>query len=172
MRTSEALPAACDSGAYLVFPKASDVSARPMLSASWFAFVLRWALQRAHRYTHFVGLVTIRASRDHVGLTIDGGVQMTTEVADRIGPLIRDTDLIGELDDGRLGVLLADADEAAAASVVHRLGETLARIRFAESLVFAIGAASCPANGVDMPSLVAHATDHRELIVCAKNPAA
>src|SRR5262249_38220287 len=90
------------------------------------------------------------------------------ELAEVVGPTIRDTDFIGELDDGRLGVLLSDADDVAAFGIIQRFAEVLGDVQFSVSLAFEIGVASCPANGVDLHGLVAHAVSPPVLNVRAR----
>src|SRR5262245_20946978 len=82
-----------------------------VLPASWFRFILHWTLRQSVRHADYMSLVTIRASREYVGLSVDVGSQSLVELAEVVGPAIRETDLIGELDDGRLGLLLAQADD-------------------------------------------------------------
>src|SRR5262245_19175265 len=89
-----------------------------VLPAIWFAFVVGRAFRHALRHGDYLTLVTIRASREHIGLTVDVGAQILIELAEVVGPTIRDTDFIGELDDGRLGVLLSDADDVAAFGII------------------------------------------------------
>ena len=131
-----------------------------VLSPKWFAFVVRASLSHACRRSEYVTLVTIRASREYVGSTIDVGAQALTEVADIIDPTIRAADMVGQLDDGQLGILLSGADEDAAASIIHRIAERLGDVRFTAPLTFAIGAGSCPTHGVHAADLVAHAMTH------------
>lgn len=138
--------------------KATDRSM--VLSPRWFAFVLRAALSHACRHADYVTLVTIRASREYVGSTIDVGAQALTEIADIIDPTIRAADMVGELEDGQLGILLSDADEDAAAGIIRRLAEKLGHVRFTAPLTFEIGAASCPTHGVHAADLAAHAMTH------------
>jgi hypothetical protein len=131
-----------------------------ILTPKWFAFVVRAALSHACRHADYLTLVTIRASREYVGSTIDVGAQALTEVADIIDPTIRAADMVGQLDDGQLGILLSDTDEEAAARIIRRVAERLAHVRFTAPLTFAIGAGSCPAHGVHAADLVAHAMTH------------
>jgi hypothetical protein len=139
-----------------------------VLPASWFRFILHWTLRQAIRRSNYLSLVTIRASREYVGLSVEVASQSLAELADVVGPFLRETDLMGELDDGRLGLLLMHADEAAASRVIQRFGETLGDVRFSVSLAFAIGSACCPTNGIDMNALVAHALAHPVLNVRAR----
>jgi len=141
-----------------------------VLSVNWFGFILQWALRQALRHTHYLTLVTIRATRAHVGWTVDVGAPALTDIAEVVGPTIRETDLIGELDDGRLGLLLSHADDATALRIIQRFGETLGDVQFSVSLAFVIGAACCPTNGIDMRALVAHAMSHPVLNVPARPP--
>ena len=131
-----------------------------VLSPKWFAIVVRAALSHACRHADYVTLVTIRASREYVGSTIDVGAQALTGIADIIDPTIRAADMLGELEDGELAILLSDADEDAAAGIIRRVAERLGHVRFTPPLTFAIGAASCPAHGVQAADLVAHAITH------------
>src|SRR5262249_49507594 len=123
------------------------------------------------RHSNYLSLVTIRASREYVGLSVEVAGPSLTELADVVAPLIRESDLMGELDDGQLGLLLLQADDAAAFRVIQRLGEMLGDVRFSVVLGFAIGTACCPRNGIDMRGLVAHASSHPVLNVRAPRTA-
>src|SRR5205823_12610883 len=110
-----------------------------VLSVNWFGFILQWALRQALRHTDYLTLVTIRATRAHVGWTVDIGVLALTDIAEVVGPTIRETDLIGELDDGRLGLLLSHVDDAAALRIIQRFGEFLDDVPFFVSISFETG---------------------------------
>jgi Diguanylate cyclase, GGDEF domain len=138
-----------------------------VLSWKWFAFLVRAALSHACRHADYVTLVTIRASREYVGATIDVGAQALTEIADVIDPTIRAADIVGQLEHGELGILLSDADEEAAAGIIRRFAERLGHVRFSAPMTFAIGTASCPTDGVRGDDLVAHAMMHPVVDVCS-----
>src|SRR5919197_1872870 len=89
-----------------------------LLPANWFEFIGRRSLRHALRHGDYLTLVTIRVSREYLGLTVDVGSQRLSELAEAIGPTIRGTDLTGELEEGRLGLLLSDADDVAAFSMI------------------------------------------------------
>ena len=131
-----------------------------VLSPKWFAFVVRASLSHACRHADYLTLVTIRASREFVGSTIEVGAQALAEIADIIDPTIRAADIVGELESGQLGILLSDADEDAAAGIIRRVAERLGHVRFTAPLTFAIGAATCPNHGVHAADLFAHAMTH------------
>lgn len=131
-----------------------------MLSVKRFAFMLGWTLRLSIRYSNYFTLVTIGVSRKDLGLTVEFGSQALAELEAVIRPTIRETDLIGELEDGRLGLLLSGADYAEAVGIIQRFAETLGEIQFAVSLAFAIGAACCPTDGVAVSTLVLRATSH------------
>jgi hypothetical protein len=133
---------------------------RVILPQKGFGFILRWALRHAVRYSDYLTLVTIRANREYVGSTIDVGSQALAEIAEVIGPTIRSTDLFGELEAGRLGLLLSDADHEAAFRIIQRFADTLGQVRFSIAMAFAIGVASCPKDGVEAAGVVAHAMMH------------
>jgi hypothetical protein len=142
-----------------------------VLPATWFRFIVHWSLRQALRQANYLSLVTIRANREYVGLSVEVAAQSLTELADVVAPLIRESDLMGELDDGQLGLLLLQADDAAAFRVIQRFGEMLGDVRFSVALGFAIGTACCPHNGIDMHGLVAHALSHPVLNVRAPRTA-
>src|SRR5262249_31123606 len=98
---------------------------RPTLSVKRVAFVLGWALRLSTRYQNFFTLVTVGVSREHLGFTVDFGSQALAELAGVIRPTIRQTDLIGELEDGRLALLLLHADAVEALTVIRRFTEIL-----------------------------------------------
>jgi GGDEF domain-containing protein len=140
---------------------------RIVLSSNWFRFILRWALRHALRQSHYLTLVTIQASREYLGLIVEVGSQALTELATAIGPTIRETDLIGEITDGQLGLLFTHVDATDASRIIDRFAEVLGHVHFSASSGFSIGAASCPADGVDMHRLVEHAMSHLVLNVRA-----
>ena len=138
-----------------------------ILPAGWFAFITAWTLRRSCRSNDYTALLRIHASREFAGSRVDVGGVGLSELADVIAPLIRNTDLIGEVGDGGLGIVLSDADEIAGACVVQRLAEVLATVHFSTALTFALGVGACPTHGTSLAALLEHAESHPVLNVHA-----
>ncbi len=118
-----------------------------LLTAGAFEFVLGSELGRALRSQNFFTLVVVETSREWEGITVtadDGTVQT---VAQLIGKEIRETDLLGRLDQGALGLVLIDADFEHSARVIDRV---IARL---EGYGITVGAACCPTHALDVESL-------------------
>lgn len=131
-----------------------------VLSTDLFAFVVGRTLRHACRSNDYATLITLQASRDFVGVSVDLDLPGVYDVAAAIAPAIRETDLLGELTDRSLAVLVVDGGEAVACQVVERIVDRIVYVRFSASLTFIIGVAVYPTHGTDMASLVVHATMH------------
>lgn len=136
-----------------------------LVPADWFARVAAWTLRRAFRRNEYVALVTIAARREFPGWEVDVGPEHLIAASAAVRPTIRETDLIGELTGGNLGLLVSDGDEATTCRLVQRIGDTFATQQLPTSLTFAIGAAICPTHGIDLTTLIAHAASHPMLNV-------
>jgi hypothetical protein len=111
--------------------------------------------------------LSIGISREFVGWSVSVGSDAHLEFTSAIAPTLREADLFGEIDQATFGVLLCDANEAAGYRVVQRLAEPLGHVRFSAPLVFVIGAATSPTDGVDIAALTAHAASHPVLTLQA-----
>jgi hypothetical protein len=124
-----------------------------LLTAGAFDFVLGSELGRALRSQNFFTLVVVETSREWEGITVtadDGTVQT---VAQLIGKEIRETDLVGHVDKGALGLVLIDSDFEHSARVIDRLMARLESYDFPARLRITVGAACCPTHALDVESL-------------------
>jgi len=128
-------------------------------------FIAGWALRRSCRSPEYTALISIRARREFAGLSVVVGPAGLREVADATSAMIRDTDLIGELPDGSLGIVVSDADEIFVSGIVERLAETFSAVRFSAALSFAIGIAVSPTHSTDLFELLDYAESHPVLNV-------
>jgi hypothetical protein len=131
-----------------------------VLTPGAFDFVLDSELKRAVRSQNFLTLVVVEASRDWEGMTVtadDGTVQ---EVAQIIGKEVRDTDVIGHTEKGRLSLMLLDADFEHSSLVINRLVSRIEHYEFPTTLRLAVGAACYPTHAVDAESLKREALSH------------
>jgi GGDEF domain-containing protein len=129
-----------------------------VLTSGAFEFVLDAELKRAVRSQNFLTLVVLEASREWEGVMItadDGTVQ---EVAQIIGREVRDTDLLGRTDKGKLSLVLIDTDFEHSTDVIDRLVARINHYEFPAALRIAVGAACYPTHAVDAESLKRQAT--------------
>ncbi len=96
-----------------------------VLSADAFAFMVDRTLRHACRSNEYATLITLQASRDFVGLSIDVDLPKFDEVAAAIAPAVREIDFFGALTDRRLALLVVDAGEATARRVVERIADQI-----------------------------------------------
>jgi len=137
-----------------------------VVTARWFAFIASWTLRRSARSNDYAAVIRIHASREFAGWsTVDAGLEGLKELVQAMAPVTRDTDLIGELQDGGLGLLVQDADEADCDRLIERISEAIRAFEFSVPLTLAIGFAVCPTHGVDMQALVGRAESHPALNV-------
>jgi GGDEF domain-containing protein len=113
-----------------------------------FEFVFENELKRAVRSQNFLTFVSIepRSGSGEEGETI-------REVARVISNEIRGTDLLTATPQGRLSMVLLDADMTQALRVIERLMARLEPHEFAAPLNLDIGAACCPTDGSDADAL-------------------
>jgi GGDEF domain-containing protein len=112
-----------------------------------FEFVFDNELKRAVRSQRFLTFVSIEPrSGSESGDTI-------REVARLISSEIRATDLLTATPQGRLSLVLLDADMSQALRVIDRLMGRLEPYEFASPLNLDIGAACCPTDGCDAAAL-------------------
>jgi hypothetical protein len=136
------------------------LNARLLLSVRRFDFFAQWELRRSLRYGHVVSIATIATHRDHLGVTVDVPARHFPSLAHVIGPMIRETDLMGALPNGQLGVIFCETDYSLAARAVDRFADELTHTLFPFPAGFVIGVASCPTDGVHVEGLLAHALSH------------
>jgi len=124
-----------------------------LLAPAAFEFVLESELKRAVRAQNFLTLVVVEARREWEGLMLAADAGTITELAEIVGRELRDTDPIGRTDQGRLSVLLIDADFDTSTRVIDRLMSRVDHYDFPTPLRLAVGAACYPTHAVDSASL-------------------
>ena len=124
-----------------------------LLSTETFAFELDAELRRAVRSRSDVTLVVLEAGRetDASGTTADQTAIL--EIAEIIGDVVRDTDLVGFADRAALGLVLVDATFDRSVQVLDRVMLRIGQRAFAPAVRIAVGVASYPEHGVDAGSL-------------------
>ena len=115
-----------------------------------FDFVVNNELKRAIRSQNFLTLLVV----DPTPQSADGQrSQLAAELARVIGRVVRETDILSPGADGRLSLVLLDADFNSSMRVVDRLMTWVEHYEFRTPATFSIGAASCPTDGVDLATL-------------------
>lgn len=115
-----------------------------------FDFVVNNELKRAIRSQNFLTLLVV----DPTPRTSEGQrPQLARELARVIGRVVRETDILSPGVDGRLSLVLLDADFDSSMHVVDRLMTWVEHYEFRTPATFSIGAASCPTHGVDLATL-------------------
>jgi GGDEF domain-containing protein len=121
-----------------------------VLTPEVFQLVLNNELKRALRSQNYLTLLVL----DFTSLTgaVERG-QLTREVARVVDREVRETDLLSETVDGRLSVVLLDADLQNAMRVVDRLAAHFQHYVFSTPTAITAGAACYPTHGSDPESL-------------------
>ncbi len=123
-----------------------------VLTPEAFEFVFNNELKRAVRSQNFLTLLlvepTTRAPTDSAG---PGDV--VRDIARLVRREVRETDLIARTEEGRLSIVLLDADLQNTMRVVDRLLARLEHYEFPTPLAIEVGAACCPTHGADAESL-------------------
>jgi len=123
-----------------------------------FDFVVNNELKRAIRSQNFLTLLVVQPTPR----TTEGHrSELARELARVIGRVVRETDILSPSADGRLSLVLLDADFDSSMQVVDRLMTWVEHYEFRTPASFSIGAASCPTHGVDLVSLRQAAATHR-----------
>ncbi len=124
------------------------------LTPEVFEFVVTNELKRAIRSQNFLTLLMMEPT----GPTAESERSaLARELARVVGRVVRETDILSPDRDGRLSVVLLDADFDSSMEVVARLMTWVEHYEFRTPVSFSIGAASCPTHGVDLVSLRAAA---------------
>lgn len=124
-----------------------------LLTPGAFEFVLDSELRRGARAQTFLTLVVLETAREWDGLLVTADEGTVHQVADIIGPEVRETDLIGRTDKGAVAIALLDADAERSTLVIDRLVSRIEHHEFPTALRIAVGAACYPTHAVDAEAL-------------------
>lgn len=124
-----------------------------VLTAPAFEFVLDGELKRAVRSQNYLTLVVLEARREWEGVMMTADDGTVEAVAQLVGREVRDTDLLGQTDDGMLSLVLLDSDFDSSCRVIDRLVKRIDKYEFPTSLRISVGAACYPTHAVDADSL-------------------
>jgi len=118
-----------------------------VLTPEAFDFVLNNELKRAVRSQNFLTLVLM----DPRAATT--AVEAIREVARVVSREVRETDLLSASPEGRLSLVLLDADLQSSMHVIERVRARLQHYQFRTPIDLEIGAACCPTHGADAGTL-------------------
>jgi hypothetical protein len=93
-------------------------------------------------------------------MTVTADTGTVQEVAQVVGKVVRETDLLGLTDQGVLSIVLVDADFDHSTRVIDRLVSRIADYEFPTVLRIAVGAACYPTDAIDAESLKRQALAH------------
>ncbi|MEP6916799.1 MAG: hypothetical protein ABJC89_14195 [Acidobacteriota bacterium] len=125
-----------------------------VLSPAAFEFVLHNELKRAVRSQNFLTLVHLEPTlRTASAASAAGRDEAVREIAKLISRDVRETDLLAHTDQGRLSLVLLDADLPNSIGVIDRLMSRLDHYEFPQPLAIEVGAACCPTHGADVDTL-------------------
>lgn len=121
-----------------------------VLTPEAFDFVLRNELKRAVRSQNYLTLLLV-----HPTPRAGHGEQnrLARQIARLISREVRETDLLSQSDDGRLSVVLLDADLPNSLRVIDRLMARFEHYEFPTPLAVEMMAACCPTHGADADTL-------------------
>lgn len=131
-----------------------------LLTTHAFEFVLDGEMKRALRSQNYLTLVALETRREWDGMTVTADDGTVEEVARIIGHDVRDTDLLGNTENGVLSLVLLDADYENATKVIDRLVQRIDNYEFKTPLRISVGAACYPTHAVDPDSLKQEALLH------------
>jgi hypothetical protein len=124
-----------------------------LLSPWAFEFVLEGELKRAVRSQNFLSLLVLEARREWEGITVSVDQDSVSHIAQIVRSEVRDTDVIGHLDDGLLSVLLLGADTKSSLIAIERLVQHIDCYAFPTPLRVSLGMACYPTEGEDAGAL-------------------
>ena len=127
-----------------------------VLTPEAFDFVLNNELKRAVRSQNFLTLLVVDPTPQSMPGSADASPDRSPavrQVARIVSREVRETDLLSQTSEGRLSVVLLDADISSSLRVVDRLMSRLEHYEFPTPLTIAFGAASCPTHGADAETL-------------------
>jgi hypothetical protein len=119
-----------------------------VLTPEAFEFVLNNELKRAVRSQNFLTLVLVEPRAEG-----RGPQEAVRDVARLVSREVRETDLLSANEEGRLSMVLLDADLQNSMRVIERLMARLEHYEFPAPLALEVGAACCPTHGVDAETL-------------------
>jgi hypothetical protein len=119
-----------------------------VLTPEAFEFVLNNELKRAVRSQNYLTLVLVEPRSE--GRAPQDAVR---DVARLISREVRETDLLSANEEGRLSMVLLDADLPNSLRVIERLLTRLEHYQFPTPLAIEVGAACCPTHGSDAETL-------------------
>jgi GGDEF domain-containing protein len=125
-----------------------------VLTPEAFDFVLNNELKRAVRSQNFLTLLLVEPSlTDGPGDSNGERDRLVKRIASLVSREVRETDLLSQTEQGRLSVVLLDADLPNSMRVVERLMSRFEHYEFARPIRIEVGAACCPTHGADAESL-------------------
>jgi hypothetical protein len=119
-----------------------------VLTPEAFEFVLNNELKRAVRSQNYLTLVLLDPRSEG-----RGPQEAVRDVARLVSREVRETDLLSANEEGRLSMVLLDADLQNSMRVIERLLARLEHYQFAAPIAIDVGAACCPTHGVDAETL-------------------
>ena len=125
-----------------------------VLTPEAFDFVLNNELKRAVRSQNFLTLVLLLPHGQ--GERPDA----VREIARVVSREVRETDLLSVEGEGRLSMVLLDADLSNSQRVIERLMTRLQHYQFSMPVDIDVGAACCPTDGADVDTLRRVAESH------------
>jgi hypothetical protein len=117
-----------------------------------FDFVLGKELRRAVRSQNFLTLVVMDAEPKPAAP--GPGSEPLGQIARLISDDVRETDVLARTSEGKLSVVLLDADLDNSMRVIDRLLSRIDHYDFPTPVAIEIGAACCPTHAVDAGSLL------------------
>lgn len=120
-------------------------TARNLLNAGTFEFVLSNELKRALRSQNFVTLVVMEPCGGDPAAAVP-------EIAGLVGRELRETDMLA-IDGTAVWMVLLDADVHHSAGVINRVMAALEDYQFTTPVEIEAGAACCPTHGADLGTL-------------------
>jgi GGDEF domain-containing protein len=117
-----------------------------VLTPEAFDFVLHNELKRVVRSQNFLTLVLMDSRTAPAA-------EAMREVARVVSREVRETDLLSATPEGRLSLVLLDADLQSSMRVIERVRARLEHYQFTTPIDLEIGAACCPTHGADAGTL-------------------
>ncbi len=125
-----------------------------VLTPEAFEFVLNNELKRAVRSQNFLTLLLLEPTLADVPGGGNGERdRIVKHIAGLVSRDVRETDLLAQTAQGRLSIVLLDADLQNSMRVVDRLMSRFEHYEFSRPIRIEVGAACCPTHGADAESL-------------------